>query len=78
MSNPIHIAIASPLGGVGKTTLTVLAASTLHYHLGYSVAVIDCNYPLYTTAYLRGKETEGQNKQGFSDKCLKNMMRQPL
>ena len=78
MSNPIHIAIASPLGGVGKTTLTILAASTLHYHLGYSVAVIDCNYPLYTTAYLRGKETEGQNKQGFSDKCLKNMMRQPL
>ena len=78
MSNPINIAIASPLGGVGQTTLTVLAASTLHYHLGYSVAVIDCNYPLYTTAYLRGKETEGQNKQGFSDKCLKNMMRQPL
>lgn len=70
MSNPIHIAIASPLGGVGKTTLTVLAASTLHYHLGYSVAVIDCNYPLYTTAYLRGKEAEGQ-KQGFSDKSLK-------
>ena len=55
MSNPINIAIASPLGGVGQTTLTVLAASTLHYHLGYSVAVIDCNYPLYTTAYLRGK-----------------------
>ncbi len=77
MSNPIHIAIASPLGGVGKTTLTILAASTLHYHLGYSVAVIDCNYPLYTTAYLRGKETEGQ-KQGFSDKSLKNPMRQPL
>lgn len=77
MSNPIHIAIASPLGGVGKTTLTILAASTFHYHLGYSVAVIDCNYPLYTTAYLRGKETEGQ-KQGFSDKSLKNPMRQPL
>lgn len=73
MSNPIHIAIASPLGGVGKTTLTVLAASTLHYHLGYSVAVTDCNYPLYTTAYLRGKE-----EQGFSDKCLKRHLQQPL
>ena len=78
MSNPIHIAIASPLGGVGKTTLTILAASTLHYHLGYSVAVIDCNYPLYTTAYLRGKETEDQKEEGFSDKSLKNPMQQPL
>lgn len=78
MSNPIHIAIASPLGGVGKTTLTILATSTLHYHLGYSVAVIDCNYPLYTTAYLRGKETEDQKEEGFSDKSLKNPMRQPL
>ena len=74
MSNPIHIVIASPLGGVGKTTLTVLAASTLHYHLGYSVAVTDCNYPLYTTAYLRGKETEEQRTY---DNRLTHQMRQP-
>ncbi len=31
-------------GGVGKSTLTVLAASWLHYLHGIRVAVVDCNY----------------------------------
>ncbi len=55
---PIYISFASPKGGVGKTTLTMFAASYLHYHSGYSVAVIDCNYPLYTIANERVKEIE--------------------
>ena len=42
MSKPIYLAIASPKGGVGKTSLTVLAASILHYHRGYDAAVVDC------------------------------------
>ena len=39
--NPLCIAFASQKGGVGKSTLTVLAASWLHYLHGIRVAVVD-------------------------------------
>lgn len=63
MSKPIYLAIASPKGGVSKTSLTVLAASILHYHRGYDVAVVDCNHPVYTIARLRQQESEELNPQ---------------
>lgn len=65
MSNPIYLAIASPKGGVGKTSLTVLAASILHYHRGCDVAVVDCNHPVYTIARLRQQESEELNTQSL-------------
>lgn len=63
MSKPIYLAIASPKGGVGKTSLTVLSASILHYHRGCNVAVVDCNHPVYTIARLRQQESEDLNHQ---------------
>ena len=46
--NPLCIAFASQKGGVGKSTLTVLAASWLHYLHGIRVAVVDCDYPQHS------------------------------
>gem|GEM_PF-5710481 len=43
--NPLCIAFASQKGGVGKSTLTVLAASWLHYLHGIRVAVVDLRLP---------------------------------
>lgn len=54
----IYVTFASPKGGVGKTTLTMLAASYLYYHYDLNVAIIDCNYPIYTIANSRIKEIE--------------------
>ena len=45
---PLCIAFASQKGGVGKSTLTVLAASWLHYLHGIRVAVVDCDYPQHS------------------------------
>lgn len=42
MRKSIYTAIVSPCGGTGKTTLTVMAASYLHYQQGYRLAVVDC------------------------------------
>ena len=39
-SKTVFIAFSSQKGGVGKSTFTVLAASILHYKLGYNVAVL--------------------------------------
>lgn len=57
MQKPIYVAIVSPKGGVGKTTLTMLAASNLHYTTDCHVAIVDCNYPLYPINRLRMDET---------------------
>ena len=65
MSRPIYLAIASPKGGVGKTSLTVFAASILQYHRGCDVAVADCNHPVYTIARLRQQESEELNHQSL-------------
>lgn len=65
MNKPIYLAIASPKGGVGKTSLTVLAASILQYHRGYAIAVVDCNHPVYTIARLRQQESEELNRQNL-------------
>lgn len=56
MNKPIYVAFASPKGGVGKTMLTVLTASYLHYQKGYNVAVADCCYPEHGVGSLRRNE----------------------
>ena len=40
-SRPVIIAFATQKGGMGKTTLSVLVASTLHYRRGINVAILD-------------------------------------
>ncbi len=50
---PKYVAFATQKGGAGKTTLTVLVASYLHYVKGYEVAVIDCDYPQHSIHQMR-------------------------
>lgn len=45
MSKEIFVAFATQKGGIGKTSVTVLVASYLHYVKGYNVAIVDCDYP---------------------------------
>ena len=58
MDKEIFIAFATQKGGIGKTTLTVLTASYLHYVKGYNVAVVDCDAPQNSIADLRAREIE--------------------
>jgi len=55
---PLFIAFSTQKGGAGKTTLTVLAASYLHYVKGYNVAVVDCDYPQFSIADMRSRDVE--------------------
>lgn len=56
MKKPIRIAFASPKGGVGKTTLTIMAANYFRYFRGCNVTVVDCNDPIHTISNLRQAE----------------------
>lgn len=49
----LFVAISTQKGGIGKTALTVLLSSYLHYSRGYNVAVVDCDYPQYSINGMR-------------------------
>lgn len=53
---PKYVAFSTQKGGAGKTTLTVLVASYLHYVKGYNVAVIDCDYPQHSIYDMRERD----------------------
>ena len=56
------VAFSTQKGGAGKTTLTVLVASYLHYVKGYGVAVVDCDYPQYSIVlYATSNPTAREN-----------------
>lgn len=50
------VAFSTQKGGAGKTTLTVLVASYLHYVRGYNVAVIDCDFPQHSIFEMRERD----------------------
>jgi cellulose biosynthesis protein BcsQ len=54
----LFIAFSTQKGGMGKTALTVLSASYLHYVKGYNVAVIDCDYPQHSIVEMRERDVE--------------------
>lgn len=56
MGKPIYVAFSTQKGGSGKTTMTVLVASYLHYVKGYNVAVIDCDFPQYSVHDMRERD----------------------
>ena len=58
MSTTKYISISSQKGGVGKTTINILAASAFHFLAKQKVAVIDCDYPQHSLKNLRDKELE--------------------
>ncbi|SKA33043.1 Cellulose biosynthesis protein BcsQ [Chitinophaga eiseniae] len=50
------IAISTQKGGPGKTTLTAMACSEMHYRLGYNVAAFDCDYPQLSLSRMRERD----------------------
>ena len=54
----LFIAFTTQKGGVGKSAITTLTASILHYRMGYNVAVFDCDYPQWSIAKMRDRDTK--------------------
>ncbi|WP_432221881.1 ParA family protein [Flavobacterium sp. TMP13] len=54
--NTKFIAFSSQKGGVGKSTFTTLVASTLHYRLGYNVAVFDADFPQHSLIKMKSRD----------------------
>ena len=54
----LFVAFSTQKGGMGKTALTVLMASHLHYVKGYHVGIIDCDYPQHSISEMRKRDGE--------------------
>ncbi|KIC61440.1 ParA family protein [Chryseobacterium taiwanense] len=52
----LKISFSTQKGGVGKSTITTLLASMLHYRLGYNILVIDCDFPQYSLSNMRERD----------------------
>ena len=52
----LKISFSTQKGGVGKSTMTTLVASVLHYRLGYNVLVMDCDFPQHSLTHLRERD----------------------
>lgn len=66
----ILIAISNQKGGVGKSTLTTLIASYLHYGTEKKVAVIDCDFPQHSIFRMRSSDIETINTSRVLQEAL--------
>ena len=67
MKETKFIAFSTQKGGAGKTTLTVLTASYLHYVKGLNVGVVDCDFPQFSIVDMRKRDFE--NIKGNEQLC---------
>lgn len=52
----LKVSFSTQKGGVGKSTITILLASVLHYRLGYNIVVMDCDFPQYSLSNMRERD----------------------
>ncbi|WP_286130411.1 ParA family protein [Solirubrum puertoriconensis] len=63
MAQTKYIAISSQKGGVGKTTVTIIAASAFHHLGGIRTAVVDCDFPQQSIVDFRDKELSALQRE---------------
>ena len=73
---PLYVAFSTQKGGAGKTTLTVLMASYLHYVKGYDVVVIDCDFPQYSIHDMRKRDMDTIMKDDYYKVQAYDLLRQ--
>ena len=71
MKEPKVIAFSTQKGGAGKTTLTVLVASYLHYVKGLNVGIVDCDYPQFSISDMRSRDEENiKEDESLAKQCV--------
>lgn len=56
MKQTVLVAMSNQKGGVGKSSVTVLLASYLHYVKGKNVAIIDCDTLQHSVSHMRKRD----------------------
>ena len=72
---PLKVSIYAQKGGVGKSTMTILLASVLHYRLGYNILVLDCDFPQYSLIGIRERDKRTVMESDFHKKLAVKQLR---
>jgi len=62
MKQTVLVAMSNQKGGVGKTAVTVLVASYLHYVKNKNVAVVDCDTLQHSVSHMRKRDSQTVEK----------------
>jgi len=73
MKQTVLVAMSNQKGGVGKTAVTVLVASYLHYVKNKNVAVVDCDTLQHSVSHMRKRDSQTVEK---TDEYKQQMMLQ--
>ncbi|MDM1086733.1 ParA family protein [Myroides odoratimimus] len=76
VKQPLKISFYTQKGGVGKSTLTTLLASQLHYRLGYNVLVMDCDFPQNSLVNMRERDKDSiMQNEYYKQAAIKQFQR---
>ena len=73
----LNVAFATQKGGSGKTAITVLVASYLHYNCGCPLAVIDCDFPQHSLYEMRERDSRAVLENEYLKRMAYEQMREP-
>ncbi|CAN1534674.1 Soj ATPases involved in chromosome partitioning [Flavobacteriaceae bacterium] len=65
----LKISFSTQKGGVGKSTMTTLTASVLHYRLGFNVLVMDCDFPQHSLTNMRERDKKTVMQSDYHKKA---------
>lgn len=72
----LNVAFATQKGGSGKTAITVLVASYLHYNCGCPLAVIDCDFPQHSLYEMRERDSRAVLENEYLKRMAYEQMRE--
>lgn len=75
MQKTLKISFSTQKGGVGKSTMTTLVASVLHYRLGYNVLVMDCDFPQHSLMHMRERDKAAIMQNEYHKKAAMKQFR---
>ena len=67
---PLFVAVSNQKGGVGKSALTVVLSSYLHFEKNLNVAIIDCDSPQHSLVRMRERDKKAIANSAYFQQLL--------
>ena len=67
---PLFVAVSNQKGGVGKSALTVVLSSYLHFEKNLNVAIIDCDSPQHSLVRMRERDKQAIANSAYFQQLL--------